>query len=726
VSKVQWLAVLTVAGWLGLSSAALAQKKQSSGTYIGYVYPAGGQQGTTFQIKVGGQGLDGIDGVVISGDGVTGKLVEYFRKMGNQELRFLGEQLRDLKRGKSKKDLAVATTMTAPTTSEMALLLTQELTSATRPQDDATLQMVARIEKRIREYVRRPANASISTIAVLEITIAGDAKPGQREIRLTTLRNMTNPLVFQVGQLPELSRKPMLTAEVQVLGKEEQALRKRPRAEVEDRIQLPCTVNGQIASGEVNRYRFTARKGQRLVIATEARLLIPYLADAVPGWFQPVLALFDADGKEVAYDDDYRFKPDPVILYEVPKDGEYVFTISDAIYRGREDFVYRVTVGELPFITSIFPLGGRVSKSATIQMKGWNLEAAKLVLPPKDTHAGIQMVAACNKDGVLSNRMPFALDNSRECVEKEPNNTPAHAQKVTLPIIVNGRIEKPDDWDVFQFAGHAGDTVVAEVYARRLDSSLDSVLKLTDASNRPVAFNDDHADVGSGLNTHHADSYLIAKLPADGAYYLHVGDTARQGGEEYGYRLRLSAPQPDFALRVVPSTISLRGKSSTVSVYALRKDGFTGSIKLRLKDSLPGLSSSPVTLSGTQDVARLTVKSDRKADSPRPISLIIEGRAKINGGDVAHDAVPADDRMQAFLWRHLVPAQELKALVHDSSYDPPAKREHVVPSAKATGDKKSAKSKVSGLLKQLRVLYEDWLVTDAFYDRKLAEYETAQ
>ena len=95
------------------------------------------------------------------------------------------------------------------------------------------------------------------------------------------------------------------------------------------------------------------------------------MADAVPGWFQPVMAVYDARGKELAYDDDYRFKPDPVIFFEVPKDGEYVFTITDAIYRGREDFVYRVTVGELPFVTSIFPLGGRVGTAVKVEMKGW-------------------------------------------------------------------------------------------------------------------------------------------------------------------------------------------------------------------------------------------------------------------------------------------------------------------------------------------------------------------
>jgi len=46
---------------------------------------------------------------------------------------------------------------------------------------------------------------------------------------------------------------------------------------------------------------------------------------------------------------------------------------------------------------------------------------------------------------------------------------PAAAQRVKLPIIVNGRIDQPGDWDVFRFQGRAGEAIVAEVYARRLD-----------------------------------------------------------------------------------------------------------------------------------------------------------------------------------------------------------------------------------------------------------------
>ena len=137
--------------------------------------------------------------------------------------------------------------------------------------------------------------------------------------------------------------------------------------------QLPVVVNGQIMPGDVDRFSFKARKGTRLVLAASARELIPYLADAVPGWFQAVLALYDSKGNEVAYADAFGFRQDPVIYYEVPEDGEYVVEIHDSIYRGREDFVYRITIGEMPFVTGVFPLGGRAGTQVTVELKGWNL-----------------------------------------------------------------------------------------------------------------------------------------------------------------------------------------------------------------------------------------------------------------------------------------------------------------------------------------------------------------
>ena len=54
--------------------------------YIGFVYPAGGQQGSTFPIRLGGQGLVYASDVVVSGEGVTVRLVDYYRVFDNQEM----------------------------------------------------------------------------------------------------------------------------------------------------------------------------------------------------------------------------------------------------------------------------------------------------------------------------------------------------------------------------------------------------------------------------------------------------------------------------------------------------------------------------------------------------------------------------------------------------------------------------------------------------------------
>lgn len=701
--KLQWILIWGLAGLLAWGSPASGQ----TNAYVGYIYPAGGQQDSTVQVKVGGQRLDGVHQVLVTGEGVTAKLVKYFRPLNAQESSLIREQLNLLRR---------ATRAPAPG-------------KKAKKTDRATLDLIARIQTRMSEYCNRPACASIASLAWLEVTIAPDAPPGERELRLVTARGVTNPMPFHVGQVPETARKPMLTSKMQVLGKEYLAQRKRPEEEVEVAITLPCTVNGQVAPGEVNWYRFSAKKGQRLVLTTAARQLVPYIADAVPGWFQPVLAVYDAEGNELAYDDDFRFKPDPSLLFEVPEDGEYRFSISDAIFRGREDFVYRVTIGELPFVTSIFPLGGPAGVPTELEVQGWNVDGASVDPPPSDAGPGIHYLTVV-KDGMVSNAVPFALDTLPEEFEQEPNDDANRAQQVKLPVILNGRIDAQDDWDVYQFAGRGGDQVVVEVMARRLDSPLDSIVKITSPDGTVLAFNDDHEDVGSGLNTHHADSYVMFELPTDGIYNVHIGDTARAGGPAYGYRLRIGPPRPDFELRTAPSSAAMRVKGAmAVNVYAIRKDGFDGDITIRLKNPPEGFTARPTKLAATKGMVRFAIRTT-KTERCDPVRLEIEGVGKVGDREIVRDVVPAEDRMQAFLWRHLVPAQEFIAYVYDPAYQPPSKRELPKPREKAAGDKPKGPAKfspkqVAGRLRQLEFLYEEGLLSDDFYLDKVEECEAS-
>lgn len=595
--------------------------------HIGYIYPAGGRQGTTFEAVIGGFNLNEATAVRFSGTGITAEIVKQERQVTPAQQQQLKEKLAQF----------------------------QEQRRAGTPLTPEQQQSATEMMDTLIHFGRRLANPSLGEFVTLRVTIAPDAACGEREIRLGVRTGLSNPRLFCVGSFPEFSKHDWKN-----VPKARKSLEPENNAEPPPvGITLPATLNGQLSPGCLDTYRFSAQAGQHLVVEVRARALIPYLADAVPGWLQATASLRDAQGREVAYADDYWFHPDPVIFYKIPEDGEYTLEIHDSLFRGREDFVYRILIGELPFVTGVFPMGGRIGAKTRVALTGWNLPAKQLTVDLTDKRPGILML----QPSPLSNRVPFAMDALPEDSECEPNDARTNAHAVSLPVIINGHIDDPGDVDVFRFAGHAGQRIVAEVMARRLDSPLDSVLMLLNSAGDQLATNDDQEDKASGLNTHHADSYLAATLPADGDYYICIGDTQHGGGPAFGYRLRLSAPLPDFALRITPSSLNVRGGTSApFTAYALRKDGFDGEITLSLADAPAGFKLDAAVIPAHQNQITCTLSAPA-AKSPVPPSLRIDGKAAILGHEVARHAVPADDATQAFAYHHLVPAQELTLAV---------------------------------------------------------------
>jgi hypothetical protein len=618
-----------------VSTSAFAQQGQKQPPHIGYVYPAGGRHGDTVRITVGGQYLEGELEAFFTLKSVKAAFVEFHRPLTQKEFNELREKIDELQKRRTEAKQAAAGEKSWSDEDERVLTELKRKAETDRP--------------------NRQGNPAISENAVFDVTLAPDAAPGEYELRLRTTAGLSNPLVFCVGQLPEILSDPV---QVPATGPRRQAGQQNAVPGTEKNIGLPAVVNGQILQGGVERFRFPAKKGQKLSLLVSARSLIPYLADAVPGWFQATLALYDSKGQELAYDDDFRFNPDPAIQFEIPADGEYVAEIKDAIFRGREDFIYRLTIGEVPFITGLFPLGGPAGKVTEVALSGWNLASRKASLDAREREPG-RLQLSVDKEGIRSNTALFALSGDPELFEKEPNNQPGEAQVLSVPSIVNGRIGEAEEKDHFRFEAKAGDEIVAEVIARRLNSPLDSQLRLSDSQGRQIAFNDDYEDKGSGLVTHHADSYLKVRIPTDGSYFLELSDVQHQGGPAYAYRLSLRHPRPDFDLRVVPSSITVRaGQSVPMTVYALRKDGFEGEIHLSLPGQNGGLLLDGAVIPAGQDILRLTLTS-RNAIENQTLPIVMAGEAKLDGKKIVHVAVPAEDMMQAFAYRHLVPSKEL-------------------------------------------------------------------
>ena len=607
--------------------------------HIGYIYPAGVQVGTSAEILIGGEMLDGVKEALITGSGVHPTVVKFHRPLPMKRINELREYLEEARKRMAASKTPMLGRMRGP--ENVARILKEA--GAT---DEEIKSFEEAREKR--KDPKRQQNQQIAEIVTVKLQVAPDAPPGVRELRLLIPSGATNPLSFCVGRLPEQSK-----AEGP-LGK---------TIETAPKVTLPAVLNGQILPGEVDHYSFQAKKGANLVIAVQARDLIPYLADAVPGWFQPVVSLYDAKGKEVAYADDFRFSPDPALSFKVPADGAYLLEIKDSLYRGREDFVYRITIGEVPFITGIFPMGCRVGSSASVTISGWNLTRTQAVIHGA-AGEGIRPVPELGNGQAISD-VPSASDSLPEITEQEPNDEIRQARQVNMPIIINGRIDHPGDIDTFGIACGMGARIVADVSARRLGSPLDSWLRITDAAGRQVAFNDDWEDKAVGLLTHKADSYILFTAPVAGMYFVQIGDAQHKGGPEYGYRLRIGPPRPDFALRVVPSAISSRpGGSTPITIYAARKDGFQGEIAVKL-NSQPGFVLDGGLIPAGQDKIRTTVTFPPDfVDKPANLAMI--GNATVDGRTVSHPVVPADDMVQAFVYHHLVPARQMLAVVSGS------------------------------------------------------------
>ena len=89
------IAILSLVA-LALAPALHAQQKKF--TRIGYIFPAGGQRGATCEAVVGGEMLDGVQGVYISGTGVRAKAFTYEKPLQSKRFNELREYIEDARK----------------------------------------------------------------------------------------------------------------------------------------------------------------------------------------------------------------------------------------------------------------------------------------------------------------------------------------------------------------------------------------------------------------------------------------------------------------------------------------------------------------------------------------------------------------------------------------------------------------------------------------------------
>jgi hypothetical protein len=144
------------------------------------------------------------------------------------------------------------------------------------------------------------------------------------------------------------------------------------------------------------------------------------------------------------------------------------------------------------------------------------------------------------------------------CVlETEPNNTIDKPQAITLPVVVNGKVQANEDVDWFKFSAKAGDELTFVVKAARLQdkihdlqSHIDPIITLSDGSGRELATSDDYF---------RADPLLNYRVERDGEYLLQVRDVRYMGDARWTYAL--TATNRPFVRAIFPMAVR-RGQSA--------------------------------------------------------------------------------------------------------------------------------------------------------------------
>ena len=181
-----------------------------------------------------------------------------------------------------------------------------------------------------------------------------------------------------------------------------------------------------------------------------------------------------------------------------------------------------------------------------------------LLITPAAGTGGFAALRAGSTNGI-SNFFFCILDSLPTAADNGTNHTLSTAQSVSLPISIGG---KSDDgaFDFYRFPARKGQRISVEVYAHRLGSSMDPLVRLLNAAGTELCYADDEPGPSR-------DSRFTFRIPATGDCILEIHDIAYQGGSQYRYQLRIG----DFPIITAPYPLAIRsGKPEMVrltSVY---------------------------------------------------------------------------------------------------------------------------------------------------------------
>jgi hypothetical protein len=505
------------------------------------------------------------------------------------------------------------------------------------------------------------------------VAIHPDVPPGVYDARFTGRFGISNPRAFVVSILPEQKE----TADNHAPDK---AMPVAPGT----------IINGTADATNNDYFKLTLKKDEQVVLDC--------WAERLDSRMDGTLLVYDSHGRELAVDRDTN-RHDPLLTFTAPADGDYIVRLYDFLYRGGNDYYYRLLVSAGPYVDFVFPPvavpgskgpftlfgshlpGGSKAEGLTTRGRALDKLAVEIEAPsgPAADELAIASLARA-QDSTLdgfdyrlstpagdANPLLIGYTSAPVIEEQEPNDDSEKPQPVAVPCTFVGRFSPRGDYDWISFEAKKGDTYWIEAISQRLGLPTDPYVLI-----QRVAKNEkgevqvvdvqelDDAGRGSGIPSFRPESddpaYKFV-APEDGNYRVLIRDlyAGSRGDPRLVYALAIRRAAPDFRLVAVPAyhanltapsdwapgnPLLRRGGTEMLNVVALRHDGFDGPIDIALSGLPPGVTASPALIPAGQATTTVVLRAAEDAAAWAGTIRVV-GKAMVADKEIARVARPA-------------------------------------------------------------------------------------
>ena len=391
-------------------------------------------------------------------------------------------------------------------------------------------------------------------------------------------------------------------------------------------VPLSKTISGTLSGDDVDTFQITAKKGMRISAEAVGVRLGVNLLDTK-------LVLRDPNGQLVLQvDDTPLLNQDPSFSTIATYEGDYLIEITSVNANADADSPYALHLGTFPRPDGVFPLGG--SCDTDLQLTFWQRgepEGSVIRQPFRfSKESGIHSIELEVDGQVCPSPFPFRLNEFAPSLTEERSGVARGA--VMAPGAWNGCIRELGQVDRHEFQVETTCDLVAEVFATRVGSLLDSVLVISDDQGKVVASGDDFDS---------QDSRVVFRAEPKTKYQVRIWDKRQKFGVEYGYYLEIAPssaalttflPRRDKLSQLNQSIAIPRGNRS-LTFLGVQRERFDAPVELTLQGLPQGVGVQMQSVPSNRFLVPVVMSASESAASSGALVQVL-GAAAVGEGTI--------------------------------------------------------------------------------------------